>query len=156
MHLGKELTQSLCKMVTLCPSITNDCQSSIWDNQSMKRKCWLFCMQCISSIIVYWDTDSKLKLITVASSIFWNKESPPQSSKNRWPSCLGMSMRSFTRREKKMQLLMLFQGNMKMKGPSFPCLSLYPIGFKQFSRNGCKIQKFIAWSNNRNKILKIL
>ena len=36
----------------------------------MKRKCWLFYMQWISSILIYWGNTSKLKLIIIASSIF--------------------------------------------------------------------------------------
>jgi hypothetical protein len=34
------------------------------------------------------------------------------------------------------------QENMKMKGPFFPSPSLYQIGSKLFTRNGCKIPKF--------------
>jgi hypothetical protein len=55
---------------------------------------------------------------------------------------LDMVTRLFTRRENKMWWLMLFLGNMKKKGLSFPCLSLSPIGFRMFVRNGCKTPKF--------------
>jgi hypothetical protein len=70
---GKELGQSSCKMVDLWLSLENNYQSDIWANPPMKRKCWLFCMQWISGILIYWGNASKLKLIIVASSIFWNK-----------------------------------------------------------------------------------
>jgi len=46
-------------------------------NQSMKMKCCLFYMQWIYDVLIHWDNASKLKLITAASSILWNKESPP-------------------------------------------------------------------------------
>jgi hypothetical protein len=37
----------------LWPLPTNNCQSDIWANQSMKRKCWLFCMQWTSGTLIY-------------------------------------------------------------------------------------------------------
>jgi hypothetical protein len=35
-------------------SLENNFQRDIWANQPMKRKCWLFCMQWISGIPIYW------------------------------------------------------------------------------------------------------
>jgi hypothetical protein len=82
MLLGEELEQSLCKMVNLWPLPTNNCQSDIWANQSMKRKCWLFCMQWISGTLIYWGNTSKLRQIIRASSIFWSNVFHPQRNKN--------------------------------------------------------------------------
>jgi hypothetical protein len=60
----------------------NNCLSEIWANQSMKRKCWLFCMLLIFGTLIYWGNTSKLRQIIKASSIFWNNAFPPQSNKN--------------------------------------------------------------------------
>ena len=51
---------------------------------------------------------------------------------------------------------MIFLGNMKMKGPSFPSHSLSQIGFNKFFRNGSKTPNFPSWSNSYNRILKFL
>jgi hypothetical protein len=142
MPLGEELEQSLCKRVDLWPLPINNCQNAIWSNQSMKRKCWLFCMSWISSTLISSGNSSKLRQIIKASSIFWSNDLPPRSNKNMSLSSLYMIMRSFTRKEKKMWFLPLFHENMKMKGPFSPALSLYQIGSKFFAKNGYKILKF--------------
>jgi hypothetical protein len=51
---------------------------------------------------------------------------------------------------------MLFTGNMKKKGPFSPSPSSYQIGSKLFVENGCKTQKFLAYSTNCNTILQFL
>jgi len=134
---------------------SNNFQRDIWTNRYMKNKCWLLCMSWIYGILIYWGNDYRLKLITRASSIFWNNGFHLQRNKNGWPSYLDMLMRSFTRREKKMWLLMLFPRIMK-KGPSFPCPSLYQIRSKPFAMNGCKTPKFLSWYNNCNNTLHLI
>jgi hypothetical protein len=67
---GKELEQSLCKRVILWHLPANNCQSDIWENQSMKRKCWIFFIQWIFDALIYWGNASKLIHIIKASSIF--------------------------------------------------------------------------------------
>jgi hypothetical protein len=52
------------------------------ENQSMKRKCWLFCMSLICGALIYWGNASKLRQTIKASSIFWNNAFPPRSNKN--------------------------------------------------------------------------
>jgi hypothetical protein len=161
---GNKLGPSSCKMEGLCLSLDKQIWRDIWANQSMKRKCWLLCIQWISSILIYWGGASKLKLTIRASSIFWNKKFHPQRknefhpyrNKNQWPRYLDMIMRSFIGREKKTWFSMLFQKSMKKKVPSFPSPSLYHIGSTLFTRNGCKTQTFITRSNNCNTILKLL
>ena len=39
----------------------NNCLSKIWANQSMKRKCWLFCTSLIFGALIYWGNASKLR-----------------------------------------------------------------------------------------------
>jgi hypothetical protein len=52
-------------------------RDAIWENQSMKRKCWLLCMSWIFGALIYWGNASKLRQIIKASSIFWNNAFPP-------------------------------------------------------------------------------
>jgi hypothetical protein len=82
LECGKELAPSLWKRVGLWPLPTNNCLSAIWENQSMKRKCWLFFMLWIFGALIYWGNASKLRHIIKASSIFWNNVIHPQSNKN--------------------------------------------------------------------------
>jgi hypothetical protein len=79
----EELEQSLCKREDLWPLPTNNCQNTIWANQSMKRKCWLFCMQWISGALISWGNASKLRQIIKASSIFWSNDLPPEEQQ-KW------------------------------------------------------------------------
>jgi hypothetical protein len=53
-------------------------------------------------------------------------------------------MRSFTRKEKTMWLLMQFLENMNMKGPFFLFPSLYQIGSKLFAGLATRSQKFAS------------
>jgi hypothetical protein len=66
----EELELSLWKRVDLWPLLENNYLNSIWANQSMKRKCWLFCMQWIRGTLVSWVNASKLTPIIKSSSIF--------------------------------------------------------------------------------------
>jgi hypothetical protein len=126
MPQGKELVLSLCKRVNLWPLPTRNYLKEIWENPSMKRKCWLFYMPWICDILIYWGNGSKLRQTIKASSIFWNNAFPPQNKKNGLLNSLDMIMRSFIIKEKTMWLRMHFPEKYEDEGSLFSLSFIIP------------------------------
>jgi len=149
--LGKALGKFSCKKEDHWPSLINNFLRYTWKNTPMKRKFWLFCTRWISNVLIWLGNASKLKLIIVASNVFWIS-SPEQQ---KWlTKMFGYDYEIIYKKRKENLVVDSLSGKYEEEGSLFSIsfiiddwLKLVHHGWFQYHENSSLIQQLEGDTN---------